>query len=94
MPGLDGTGPMGYGPMTGGGRGRCANAAPFPGHSGGHGWRNLFYATGLTGWQRAAQADARTAAPVGDSPDPFARIDEKLTQVIERLERLESAGQD
>ena len=23
MPGMDGTGPMGYGPMTGGGRGYC-----------------------------------------------------------------------
>ena len=25
MPGMDGTGPRGLGPMTGGGRGRCGN---------------------------------------------------------------------
>ena len=33
---------MGFGRGRGGGRG------------GGRGWRNMFYATGLTGWQRAA----------------------------------------
>jgi len=94
MPGRDGTGPMGYGPMTGGRRGFCGDAAPSPGRGGGRGRRNQFYATGVTGWQRAAQADAHAAAPIGDSPDPFALLDEKLTQVLERLERLESAGRD
>jgi hypothetical protein len=34
---------------TGFGRGRG-----FWGRGGGRGWRNMFYATGLTGWQRAA----------------------------------------
>jgi len=29
MPGLDGTGPRGQGPMTGGGRGLCATAGGF-----------------------------------------------------------------
>ena len=94
MPGRDGTGPMGYGPMTGGRRGFCGDAAPSPGRGRGHGRRNKFYATGLTGWQRAAQADAQAAAPIGDSPDPFALLDEKLTQALECLERLESAGRD
>lgn len=94
MSGRDGTGPMGYGPMTGGRRGFCGDAAPSPGRGRGHGRRNKFYATGLTGWQRAAQADAQAAAPIGDSPDPFALLDEKLTQVLARLERLESAGRD
>ena len=92
MPGRDGTGPMGYGPMTGGQRGQCAGAASSPGRGGGRGWRNQYYATGLTGWQRAAQADA-VAAPIGDAPaDPFAHLEGKLTEVLERLERLESAG--
>lgn len=66
MPGGDGTGPMGAGPMTGRGAGYCAGAA-VPGYvnrgfgggffgrgrgGGGRGWRNMFYATGLPGWAR------------------------------------------
>lgn len=63
MPGFDGTGPRGQGAMTGGGRGYCV--APIGGtgrgfgrgvsagvRSGGRGWRNCFYATGLPGWMR------------------------------------------
>ena len=91
MPGRDGTGPMGYGPMTGGRRGFCGDAASSPGRGGGRGRRNQFYATGLTGWQRAAQADAQATAPMGDAPDPLARVEEQLAQVLERLDRLESA---
>jgi len=69
MPGGDGTGPAGLGPMTGRAAGYCAGY-PVPGYAngvggrgfggwgrgrgGGRGWRNQFYATGLTGWQRAA----------------------------------------
>jgi len=71
MPGGDGTGPGGMGPMTGRAAGYCAGYA-VPGYAnpvggrgfwgwgrgggggrGGRGWRNQFYATGLTGWQRA-----------------------------------------
>ena len=69
MPGGDGTGPGGMGPMTGRAAGYCAG---YPvagymnpvggrgfwgwgrGRGGGRGWRNQFYATGLPGWQRAA----------------------------------------
>jgi len=67
MPGGDGTGPGGLGAMTGRAAGYCAGysvpgyANPIPGRGffgrggGGGGWgrRNRFYATGLTGWQRA-----------------------------------------
>jgi len=62
MPGFDGTGPMGQGPMTGKGRGYCAvpltgAGRPFVrrgfyGRGGGRGFRNCFYATGLPGWMR------------------------------------------
>lgn len=70
MPGGDRTGPMGMGPMTGRGLGYCAGfgvpgtmqggfwggwgrgRGRAPGR--GRGWRNMFHATGLTGWQRAA----------------------------------------
>lgn len=67
MPGGDGTGPGGLGPMTGRAAGYCAgypipgfmNPIPGRGYGGwgrGGGWgrRNRFYATGLTGSQRAA----------------------------------------
>src|SRR4030042_3938728 len=63
MPGFDGTGPRGQGPMTGGGRGYCVvpfdEAVRQPGkgsfyaRGAGRGWRNCFYATGLPGWMRA-----------------------------------------
>jgi hypothetical protein len=56
------------GPMTGRAAGYCAGYSvpgfvnPIPGRGfwgwgrvgGGRGWRNRFYATGLTGWQRTA----------------------------------------
>ena len=67
MPGGDGTGPAGMGPMTGRAAGYCA-AYPVPGfmnpvprgrfwgwgRGGGRGWRDWYYAAGLTGGQRAA----------------------------------------
>ena len=68
MPGGDGTGPIGMGPMTGRAAGYCAghsvpgyaNPAPgrgfgrgFGGRGGGWGRRNRFYATGMPGWARA-----------------------------------------
>jgi hypothetical protein len=63
MPGFDGTGPRGQGPMTGGGRGYCvvpfgaagrqSEKGSFYARRGGRGWRNCFYATGLPGWMRA-----------------------------------------
>jgi len=68
MPGGDGTGPAGMGPMTGRAAGYCVgNTVPGSmsapggggfrrggGGRGGRGRRNRFYATGLVGWQRAA----------------------------------------
>jgi hypothetical protein len=66
MPGGDGTGPAGMGPMTGRAAGFCAGY-PVPGYAnpvggrgfggwgrgGGRGRRNWYYATGLPGWARA-----------------------------------------
>jgi hypothetical protein len=65
MPFGDRTGPLGTGPKTGRGMGYCGgrqmpgsvNSVPgrgFGGRGGGRGRRHRFYATGLTGWQRAA----------------------------------------
>ena len=79
MPFGDRTGPLGEGPMTGRGAGRCAGfAVPGsmnPGLGGGmgrckrggqgRGWRHQFFATGLSGWQRAAGTLTGTnAAPL------------------------------
>jgi len=64
MPRGDGTGPLGAGPRTGRGLGYCAGSDR-PGYAwgpgagglgmrgGGRGYRHSYYATGLTGWQRA-----------------------------------------
>jgi len=82
MPGGDGTGPGGLGPMTGRAAGYCAGY-PVPGYMnpipGGGGWgrgfrgggrgrRNWFYATGMPGWARAAQG---LPAWGGAVPNPY-----------------------
>jgi len=100
MPGMDGTGPMGQGSMTGGRRGWCATGAVGAGRGfgpgagmgrgGGYGRRNQFYATGLTGWQRAEQAGPAPVQAAAEA-DPLTRIEGALADVLERLERLEAA---
>ncbi|OGX17910.1 MAG: hypothetical protein A3K83_07960 [Omnitrophica WOR_2 bacterium RBG_13_44_8b] len=77
MPGFDGTGPMGMGPMTGGGRGFCvapvsgirpgAFGRRFFGRGGGRGRRRWYYATGLPGWARAGYG--YPAFGMGSMPD-------------------------
>jgi len=82
MPGGDGTGPAGMGPMTGRAAGYCAGypTAGFMSPVGGRGsWgrgrgfgrgrRNWYYATGLAGWQRAGVGmPAYGAPPVQAAP--------------------------
>lgn len=100
MPGGDGTGPAGLGPMTGRAAGYCAGS-PAPGYmsgggrgfwgfgrgGGGRGWRNQFYATGLTGRQRAAMGRpvfgaVPPAAPYGA---PFASAAMSNDQQLDAL---------
>ena len=94
MPGGDGTGPMGMGPMTGGGRGYCVapvsgiRTRPFGrrlfGRGCGRGWRNQFYSTGLPNWVRGI-----------DDPEMLkeeaAFLKEELSAVQERLGMLEKS---
>ena len=78
MPGGDGTGPMGMGPMTGRAAGFCAGYGvagymnPVPGfgrgrggwgRGGGRGFRHRFFAIGLTGRQRAMAGMPPYGAP-------------------------------
>ena len=86
MPAGDGTGPMGMGPMTGRAMGYCAgypvpgfmNPGPGRGFGGrgggrGRGWRNWFYGTGLTGWQRMGMGSPAFGGPgVAPQAPPFA----------------------
>ena len=70
MPGFDGTGPMGMGPMTGGARGYCNSDSrgflgrgfrprPVSGRGRGRGFRNMYWATGLPGWARSGPGGFR-----------------------------------
>jgi hypothetical protein len=97
MPQGDRTGPMGAGPQTGRGAGYCAGfAVPgcangggvgFGGRGRGRGRRNMFYATGLTGWQRAAAAaPVAPAAPVATPPSPAMPQDEELARLKQQAE--------
>ncbi len=85
MPGGDGTGPGGMGPMTGRAAGYCAGYSvpgfmnPVGGRGyrgrggrgGGRGWRNWYHATGMPGWARAAQGLPAYGRPAY-GPQPYA----------------------
>jgi len=94
MPGGDGTGPMGMGPMTGGGRGYCVAPVSgirtrlfgrgLSGRGCGRGWRNQYNATGLSNWARGV-----------DEPEMLkeeaAFLKEELNAIQERLGMLEKS---
>ncbi len=82
MPFGDRTGPAGSGPRSGRGAGLCggfgvpgfmnrgSGFGPFGGGrgGGGRGRRNRFYASGLTGWQRAFDGPYGSPGPSGQYP--------------------------
>jgi hypothetical protein len=98
MPGGDGTGPAGMGPMTGRAAGYCAGYAvpgymnPITGRGfgfgfgrgGGRGRRNRFYATGLTGWQRAAYGGPFWGGGYGYEPVPFSATPEQEMDALRK----------
>lgn len=104
MPGYDGTGPAGQGSMTGGGRGFCTGvmtgARPaftgFFGRGGGRGRRNRFFATGLTGWQRAGMGVPLQGNSFSSGKeeteilkDQAKYFEEELKRINERIASLE-----
>ncbi len=110
MPGGDGTGPAGMGPMTGRAAGYCAGysmpgfANPIPGRGawgwgrgrGGWGRRNWFYATGLTGWQRAATGypafgGVASGAPYAGAYAPTVSREQEMEMLKGQAEYFEDA---
>jgi len=105
MPREDRTGPTGAGPMTGRGAGYCSGTnAPGSGNfatwgscgrgfgSGGRGWRHQYYATGLTGWQRAgyvAPTQENELSGLRNAADWLKSQLEAVSQRIEGLEKRE-----
>jgi len=100
MPWGDGTGPVGFGPMTGRGSEYCAGL-PTPGFmpgarfGRGRGWRNIFHATGLTGMQRAAMGffGAKPPEPTREQEEQILKgqaefLEEQLALLKKRLEEL------
>lgn len=93
MPYGDGTGPGGMGPRTGRGAGGARGRA-----GGGGGWRNMFRATGLTGWQRAAGGPAadsaaeQTSSSVGQDlqmlKDSVKSLESALGEIRKRIEEI------
>ena len=106
MPGFDGTGPMGRGAMTGGGRGYCVvalndesvmplNGRGAQGRGRGRGFRNCFYATGVPGWMRAQQGfQAFGNFPTQASKeDDLATLKNKAAHLKEELEAIQARVQ-
>lgn len=103
MPGGDGTGPWGVGPMTGRGTGYCAGyKAPCYGNSGmraglwcrgggaGQGWRNRCYATGPVGWQQTGGWQRPLSGGYGSAINQ----EQHLEALKNQAERMQTALED
>ncbi len=82
MPGRDGTGPGGFGALTGGGFGRCAGRGR---GAGGQGWRHRFFETGLPGWIRFGEKKALE--------NQAETLRTELDSIRKRLEDIEGADE-
>jgi len=103
MPGGDGTGPAGMGPMTGRAAGYCVYPARGGGYGGwgrgGWGTRNWYYATGLTGWQRAGYGYPGWGGVPPASVQPVAFVppapaNQTLETIRQQISNLEGALAD
>ena len=105
MPGFDGTGPRGQGPLTGGGRGFCAvpmrgtgyyrpyGGRFFGGGRGrGRGFRNQYWATGLPGWARAGYGMVENLTPKEETDmlkEEAQALKQQLQDIQDRISTLE-----
>ncbi|MDH7571075.1 MAG: DUF5320 domain-containing protein [Armatimonadota bacterium] len=109
MPGFDGTGPRGMGPMTGGGRGWCnpywtggapavrgAGFVPWGGGRG-RGYRWMYYATGLPGWMRFGGYAGAPVSPASELDVLRAQAEalgKHLEAINARIVELEKASSE
>jgi len=108
MPGFDGTGPLGMGPMTGRGMGHCAGfraagyGNPWPcrglGWGRGRGWRWWYRSTGLPGWARFGYAgDVRFSFSAEEElaflKNQARLLEQELKTIAKRIGELEKAGE-
>lgn len=83
---------LGYGAGYGRGLGRGWYGRGAGYGFGGRGYRNEYYATGLTGWQRAwpsVATDATAASATTAGTDRLVQLESRLEDVLNRLARLE-----
>jgi hypothetical protein len=106
MPRGDGTGPRGFGPMTGRGNGYCAGKNA-PGYAnsagqlglrrgyggGGRGWRHHYYATGLPYWARPSAAPLIPEQELAGLKNEAEWLKNQLEVLNRRIEELEPKQQ-
>lgn len=80
MPGLDGTGPQGMGPMTGGGRGLCGRP----------GMRSAWRPYGARRW--AAYAYPTREQELDDLKDEAGALRRSMAEVEARIKELSAEG--
>lgn len=101
MPGFDGTGPQGYGPMTGGGRGNCrpgGGVSPREfgrgfgrgqGRGGGRGFgRGAGYGRGFGGGPGSGYGATQPPVPQWNPADEAAALKQEITTLQGELEQL------
>ncbi len=100
MPGFNGTGPLGAGPMTGRGGGYCmsyvSRGARFDQKfcwGGGRGQRHWYHATGMPGWARWAPGAAQAVtvyAPPLDGEQELCFLKGQVEYLENALEQLKN----
>jgi len=105
MPGRDGTGPMGLGPMTGRGAGLCAGLYagytalryiyPRLGGGFGRGCRRMAYSADTLGWGRAAYSGYNPPADEKEHLNQEAELlKNRLQQLDKRLKELDGDSEE